>query len=79
MANNVNASANASANNKQPAATKDSAQEEEQLEDMLYRLDQVHLQASLLRSHLSPPPWRCSPTTDRPSYRVVITRVVSAS
>jgi hypothetical protein len=45
---NVNANASASANNKQPPAAKDSAQEEEQLEDMLYRLDQVHLQASLL-------------------------------
>jgi hypothetical protein len=50
---------NASIKQQSPAAAKNGASEEEQLEDMLYQLDQVHLQASLLQFHLSPPPWRC--------------------
>jgi hypothetical protein len=34
--------------NKQTQAAKDGLQEEERLEDALHRLDQLHLQASLL-------------------------------
>lgn len=46
---------NASTKQQAPATAKNGALEEEQLEDMLYQLDQVHLQASLLQFHLSPP------------------------
>ncbi|KAK4106931.1 hypothetical protein N658DRAFT_415749 [Parathielavia hyrcaniae] len=56
MANNTNSATNTTSVSKQPAgpapAPKDSLQEEQQLEDMLDRLDQVHLQASLLRKSM---------------------------
>ncbi|AEO57381.1 hypothetical protein MYCTH_2303475 [Thermothelomyces thermophilus ATCC 42464] len=51
MANNANNS-NPSLSLKQPPAAKDSAEEEQQLEDMLARLDEVHLQLRQLRSAL---------------------------
>jgi len=48
MINNLNNSNNDNLNGKQPPVAKDSAEDEQQLEDMLARLDEVHLQASLL-------------------------------
>ncbi|KAH6627599.1 hypothetical protein F5144DRAFT_576371 [Chaetomium tenue] len=43
---------NASTKQQAPATAKNGASEEEQLEDMLYQLDQVHLQLRRLRSAL---------------------------